>query len=497
MEATCLHSLIRVCRFRLLQSFFVTIAIIVVIQILAQFIQISFSLSKSTRHRWSPAYLDLPYADDAVLPEEQHEDIELFRDGRLNVVVQNGQIPPDPECGTTARRPKLAELRNGYWQVLQQDGEEVMASVAFFDERPIIGVLPWLRMHGITRHTPKTAKFCYIWYDGVQHPYITELVGNRTGRNYSFNHTKYVQNQMSCRLPTSHPIPTHVSVVVGSRCGNASLLIPVEYSPRTSWTHEFGVCVAIAFGTVAPEVFVEWAEFQRLFGVGEINIYDAGMTNMTKVFDYYKQQGLLRVFNMPPALNFTTYHTIKLSSPASLNDCMLRNTYRYRFMLVIDFDEFIVPRLHNNYSAMLDDVMRRAKHSEPHHTYTARNTYFFRDFPPDDSQPAYMRTAKYRTRLPPSGGGYAPKSFVDPRRCFSLFNHYCWVRFPNSGPSLHDMSTKLVLSHHYRKCGFGEEKCQDLMQKGEQDDVALTFKIPLKRRVERALSALGIKPSRT
>ena len=104
--------------------------------------------------------------------------------------------------------------------------------------------------------------------------------------------------------------------------------------------------------------------------------------------------------NLAAALN-----AAKLGSSASLSDCMMRNAYRYRYMLIIDFDEFIVPRLHGNYTHLIRHIsLKYPPHSQPH-TYTFRNTYFFLDLKPDVQQPAHMRTASFRQRVPPSPTG--------------------------------------------------------------------------------------------
>jgi len=60
------------------------------------------------------------------------------------------------------------------------------------------------------------------------------------------------------------------------------------------------VCVAIAFGRIPTPVFVEWMELTWMLGVREFNVYDAGMVNMSDVFDYYTRRGWLRVHHMPP-----------------------------------------------------------------------------------------------------------------------------------------------------------------------------------------------------
>ena len=80
----------------------------------------------------------------------------------------------------------------------------------------------------------------------------------------------------------------------------------------------------------------------------------------------------------------------------------MRNVYRYRYTVVIDFDEIIVPRVHHNYSQLIERINLNYSVDARPHTYMFHNTYFFRDLTPDVLQPAHMRTAIFRRSAPPS-----------------------------------------------------------------------------------------------
>jgi len=98
-----------------------------------------------------------------------------------------------------------------------------------------------------------------------------------------------------------------------------------------------------------------------------------------------------------------TYASVKLASPASLNDCVMRNVYRYRYAVVIDFDEVIVPRFHDDYTQMVAHINRKFRLKDRPYTYTFLNTYFFLSFQQDTQQPSYMRSFRFRRRVPPTG----------------------------------------------------------------------------------------------
>jgi Glycosyltransferase family 92 len=101
----------------------------------------------------------------------------------------------------------------------------------------------------------------------------------------------------------------------------------------------------------------------------------------------------------------TTIYPVKLASTASLNDCQMRNMYRYRYIIVIDFDEVIVPRLHSNLSEMVRYSKQKFSRATVH-ALSFRNTYFFKEFNSDSKQSAnLLRTVRYQHRVPPSPNG--------------------------------------------------------------------------------------------
>jgi Glycosyltransferase family 92 len=206
-------------------------------------------------------------------------------------------------CPTISRPQANTERTSASWQRQETTNSIIIAYSAFYDDRPVVGLTPWIRIQGVASLPDANATiYCHIWFSGCSLPYVTQSAYIFTGRKrgYILNNKKYVQYMFSCRLPGSEPVPSHVSLVAADMCSNSAIYLPVEKPVRSEPDHEFGVCVAISFGSVPTEEFVEWIELNRLLGVTEINIYDAGMVNMSTVFDYYTKQGILKVHPMPP-----------------------------------------------------------------------------------------------------------------------------------------------------------------------------------------------------
>ena len=48
---------------------------------------------------------------------------------------------------------------------------------------------------------------------------------------------------------------------------------------------------------------------------------------------------------------------------AALNDCVYRTMYRYKYALLVDVDEYIVPRQHADYRDMFELLAGRGRDS--------------------------------------------------------------------------------------------------------------------------------------
>lgn len=258
------------------------------------------------------------------------------------------------------------------------------------------------------------------------------------------------------------------------------------------------------FGSFPPEVLIEWIETYRLFGVTKFGLYDGNITNpdsVHPVLNYYANRGLVDFRFIPPSVDADLgEEAVRLSSPASLNDCMMRYSLSTRFVIVADIDEIIVPRRHDNYTSLIEHVDRTLGLNVSYYTYSFRNAYFFRTWPQDQTQPQFLRTMRFRRRNKPTPYMFHTKSFVNPRRCLSVYNHYCWVPFSNSGDGLEkrfgkgvDVDPELALLHHYRNwCQHDEALCKVFDGEQTVDDLMLKYRERLVDAVGGVMKLLGL-----
>jgi hypothetical protein len=387
-------------------------------------------------------------------------------------------------------RPPAMPRRHGVWNMMldRQSACEVAVYGAYYDDRNNERVV---RVLGVTNCDSSETLTCQLWF-GSEVMTSSPRVEN-TGRGLSHEGTHYQERLYTCPLPGSTRVPdglalTHVA------CDRASTIVNVTVPSREK-IHDFGVCVVVAYGTIIPARLVEWVEWQLLLGAGEINVYNSNTHSATtQVFDYYARREVMWVGRSAPPLNDWCLWCQKLAAIAVLNDCLYRNMYRYDHTIVVDFDEVIVPRLDDNYSALLKRLSVDDNNVvSPAASYEFRNAYFFFEFGPFSNQ-VNLFSARYLNRLHASPVGYSPKSMVNPRWCVVMQNHYCMIQLPGfKGKFTHHVHESVALSHHYKFCisSWSETECTTEMKKEfVRDTTAQRFQRELFHRTAAAYFAL-------
>ena len=189
----------------------------------------------------------------------------------------------------------------------------------------------------------------------------------------------------------------------------------------------------------------EWFEFNKLLGVTEIHLYNVTLTaepTMQRLLDHYASSALLKMHTMPPPMNYTSADGVK--DPAKtcitigLQDCLYRNLHRFKYLVVVDVDEVILPYKETNYHDMMTRLVSEHK-SDKSFQFVAKN--FCRTFPPDLTQPN-VSVALRQTQVAPSS---TAKSIHNPRRCFDLTVHHC-------GELVKLREAEGTVHHYRRRC---------------------------------------------
>ncbi|CAL1548906.1 unnamed protein product [Lymnaea stagnalis] len=103
--------------------------------------------------------------------------------------------------------------------------------------------------------------------------------------------------------------------------------------------------------------------YNRVLGAQHFYVYNHSVSNTTDaVLRHYQRLGLLTVMPWPlPTLEVWYYGQI-----LAINDCVYRNTFVSRFVVIQDTDEYIVPNRHGSWLELINAVdAGRAKGKVP------------------------------------------------------------------------------------------------------------------------------------
>ncbi|XP_073418898.1 uncharacterized protein [Dendrobates tinctorius] len=137
-------------------------------------------------------------------------------------------------------------------------------------------------------------------------------------------------------------------------------------------TDNFTVCISALFGQYNNVLqMIQGIEMYRLLGASRVTIYNNSCSPaVDKILRYYNQQGIVEVVQWPIDQHLLTssawLYAKGLRSQigyygqtATLNDCIYRNMYRSKYVLLNDMDEIILPIKHWDWTSMMADLQNQ------------------------------------------------------------------------------------------------------------------------------------------
>ncbi len=276
---------------------------------------------------------------------------------------------------------------------------------------------------------------------------------------------------------------------------------------------EFGVCHAIAYYHVDPYRLVEWLEMLQLTGVGKVVFYNSSLQQAeSKMLEYYQSEGLVEVYQFPPLALPETQYDATLRQVLALNHCLYRNMHRFKYIIPIDTDEFIMPRATRTLSSLIREINRAysiESETDSVHSYKFRNVNFVQDEflnpNPDLSKPGYSHFLRYRRRFGAEMKRVHRKAIYLAKSCSVMFVHFCVGIVPGTPKKSIAVDEELGTLNHYRitncwnvrerRPARDREECLEInSHRGNltQDDSMLAFEEALLRNIEPKLRVLGM-----
>ena len=386
---------------------------------------------------------------------------------------------------------------DGQWYNYSIKNFRLFVYSAFYDDRPSLLSDPIIRIIGFSdpiddlRAKNVTLLYCILRHDAKDIVVIMKDSPKAIGFGWPINKKNAYEYMYICPTLTGM-IPESVSIVASLE-EDYPLGVPVTVQNKPAAPQNFCVCVHAVYGALDPYRIIEWMELQKILGINFVGVSVFSSTNLTvKVFKHYIDEGFLDIRKTNPIYpNDVPARHYKIQLSPTINDCIYRHMFEFRRIIVMDFDEFIIPRLHRSIWELLADLEERnAKNKTIKLHFAFRNNYFFMNLPPDDKMSPYLKVLQFRKKGQVYPAGYSVKSIINPQACSHAHNHYCWgvtANYTKHSKYNYDFTQTVdptyAVNQHYKMCHFTDEHCDSLFQNVTQDDIMLKFKDILSEKV--------------
>ncbi|CAH1794240.1 unnamed protein product [Owenia fusiformis] len=401
------------------------------------------------------------------------DDVKIESNGQIqnNDIIKKPIADSQKNSKETAMNPPKSEdiskqcpvdssltfAKTDFWQQLQTSAKDSKFYIfsAYMDmlwrksER-------YVRLVGTTTTSFHAETFCKLWYSDGKTETVPSI-NNAIKENWGMQYSAYFY---LCTLPNKET-PCAVSILSGRDSPPLNILPVHNNEFNIGLTKgEFGLCVKpLHYEYTKYLQFVEFIELQQILGVEHFTFYlNTVSENMTKILTYYEKKGIIDV--LPWKIDIKSQKEVRTENMfAALNDCLLRYRYRFKYVLMIDLDEYIIPYEHNTLNSMMSDI--HLSHRDA--SFIFRNGFFYLQHPddmtiPDNPPLSTLRKTTRLIKLHPHN--QRSKYIVDPLGVAEVGNHFVWSHI--SGYTTKLVSDKIAFTHHYRICEFGGDDCVKL-----------------------------------
>ncbi|KPI94380.1 hypothetical protein RR46_04448 [Papilio xuthus] len=147
-----------------------------------------------------------------------------------------------------------------------------------------------------------------------------------------------------------------------------------------NYKRSFTICVKdMKFTNNIARNLVEWIEANKILGVDRIDAYIDEINKETEeVLLYYKNQGYVRLFNVP--IKHTRNRTLwqrRRDHLITYNDCLYRNLAESEYILPLDVDEILLPKIAFNLPELLIRLRTYGWNPKDYSAILVQNVFFF------------------------------------------------------------------------------------------------------------------------
>ncbi|XP_036381853.1 glycosyltransferase family 92 protein [Megalops cyprinoides] len=247
-----------------------------------------------------------------------------------------------------------------------KDSKHLMVS-AFKDHRENEAT----RIISIFKRDEHKQLFC-IFYCAKNYQRATEAKIDMHSDHFGF---PFVTTDVLCEdIPGCNA--SHVTLQLTQEEVQCEDFLPIwnQKKREEAFPYNFTVCISNLFGEYNNVLqFVQTVEVYRLLGIQKVVIYNTSCgPDLEKVLNFYMKEGILEVVPWPinrflnpsSGWNFQQHKgdLHYYGQLTTLNECIYRNMYKSRYVLLNDIDEIIAPYQHANLPLLLESL----QHNHPH-----------------------------------------------------------------------------------------------------------------------------------
>ncbi|GAB6033633.1 hypothetical protein CHUAL_013692 [Chamberlinius hualienensis] len=378
-------------------------------------------------------------------------------------------------------------FNNLYWQVFVAEDTTFYLFGAYYDCRMSKGGHCYVRILGmVDTISPSSNIKCALWFSGGE-----KMVWSSSTVNYDHLWNKHwgtEQNQtlqpylISCLLPkTVLAVPEMVSLISMEsiiKHKKPTTNLKVNYLDNGD-KKDFVVCVK-GMDFPAEDLswrLLEWVHLLKLIGADKIFFYEFEVhPNVAAVLNYMEANQMAEVIpltlpgHQPNLQELRSIYLKKMIGRKRLNeiipynDCLYRNLYLYKYVVLLDIDEVIMPTSTSSWKALMEQIQSIVELNKPKDykaaSYNVRNVYFFSDLhdaKAEEGIPEHLYMIRHVVRSSEfSKKGRYVKCFHDVSQVKALHNHYPLFCLPGFSCATFDISPLMAQLQHYRF------NCQDI-----------------------------------
>ena len=256
---------------------------------------------------------------------------------------------------------------------------------AFYDDRK--GKI--IRIVGATLTKKSERVWCKYWYSNSSTLILMGIVKViRENWNLRFS-ACFIACPLTIVKNGKQPIPPPESVSVmtdpGGNATNKLTVLNLDVD-KDKVNDSFAVCVKpLHFDYNNINQIIEFIELNRIIGVQHFTLYNHTIgPQVACVLENYIKQGIVTI--LPWKLNIKSQKEIRTEGLfAALNDCLYRTMYRYKYILMIDLDEYIVPISNSTLPDLLSFLSTKADVKKVG-AISFQNSFFYLQWPDDPSR---------------------------------------------------------------------------------------------------------------